>query len=277
MSLGFEFAPIDVSISTHPKAYDAGVEAMGLWLWGMAHARRDKTKGLLHRRAVLVAWGGKRNIMLAKRLVEAGLWVALENGDWEIFNFETKAPGRSTSSTERMRRLRERRAKHPGDASRDVTSDASPVTLCSLSVSPSASVSPPDLASPPDEPVEPVTGIHSRKVLGLDGEGGAAWEAWRQGIGRATGAPVSELGRFDKSDLVAFANAHSGGLRGELLMEWIARTAEAFARANDDGYGLTPKRCKAWLDGGRKARASPGRGIVQSADNRAWKLPGGEF
>lgn len=123
MSLDYEFAPIDVSITTHPKAFAAGVEAMGLWLWGIAFAKQHASGGRLHRAAVLGAWGGRRNIMLAKRLVEAGLWVVREDGDWDIHNFEKKGPG-LTSSADRMRRLRERRRSSPppslGDAS-DVT------------------------------------------------------------------------------------------------------------------------------------------------------------
>lgn len=148
MTLGYRFQPIDVTIEGHPKAFAAGVEAMGLWLWGMVHARQQKTRGHISRPAALGAWSGKRNIMLAKRLVEAGLWLAREDGSWDIFNFDSKSAGESTSSTERMRR---HRAKRDGVvtsqvASRDVTSDASQVTLCSPSLSPSLSLS--SLASP---------------------------------------------------------------------------------------------------------------------------------
>lgn len=107
--LTYEFAPIDVSILTHPKACAAGPEAMGLWLWGQCFARVQKTDGRVHRSAVLVAWGGRRNIVLAKRLVEAGLWLDREDGDWDIHNFQAKASGQVSGSARRMRELRERR------------------------------------------------------------------------------------------------------------------------------------------------------------------------
>jgi hypothetical protein len=127
--LDYEFAPIDVSIMTHPKACAAGPEAMGLWLWGQTYSKLHKTGGRIHRSAALVAWGGKRNIMLAKRLVTAGLWLALEDGDWDVHNFEAKSPGRRTqtgdaplSGTERVRKHRaEKKAREESGRASDVT------------------------------------------------------------------------------------------------------------------------------------------------------------
>lgn len=147
--LTYEFAPVDVSIMTHPKACSAGPEAMGLWLWGQCFARVHETSGLIHRSAMLIAWGGKRNIMLAKRLVDAGLWIEREDGDWDIHNFEAKSSGPKSSSTERMRGLRERRRAEEEarlaalQASHgDVTSchgDENSDALCSVSTSVSSS------------------------------------------------------------------------------------------------------------------------------------------
>jgi hypothetical protein len=138
---------------THPKAFAAGVEAMGLWLWGMAFAKQHRTDGRVHRPAVLGAWGGKRNVMLAKRLVDAGLWIARDDGDWDIHNFEKKGPGRQSSSAERMRRLRSKRKEvTPGDVTcdaGDASGDANEVTLCSTSSSLSVSS---DLVSAEDLP-----------------------------------------------------------------------------------------------------------------------------
>lgn len=146
MSLDYEFAPIDVSIMTHPKACAAGPEAMGLWLWGQTYAKVHKTGGRLHRPAVLAAWGGRRNIMLAKRLEEAGLWLLREDGDWDVHNFDRKTGARS-SSAERMRRLRAKKptSDAPGDAPSDVTCDGGDVTVtrtCDAPCSTSVSISP---------------------------------------------------------------------------------------------------------------------------------------
>lgn len=145
--LGYDFAPIDVSIMTHPKACAAGPEAMGLWLWGQAYARVQKSGGRIHRHAALVAWGGKRNIILAKRLVEAGLWLAREDGDWDVHNFEAKAGPARSSSAKRMRDLRDRRKQElslvtPSDVT-ECHGDAHGDALCSpsLSTSPSGSSS----------------------------------------------------------------------------------------------------------------------------------------
>ena len=142
MSLDYEFIPIDVRIIAHPKADAAGPEAMGLWLWGMAFARLNRLAGVLPRVSVLKAWGGSRNIILAKRLVDAGLWIALEGGDWEIFNFEKKGAGRPksdrpTASTERVRRFRMKRVSETHETR---VTPVSPVTETRVSET-SASIS----------------------------------------------------------------------------------------------------------------------------------------
>jgi hypothetical protein len=102
-------------------------------------------------------------------------------------------------------------------------------------------------------------------VLGNDGECGAAWEAWRDGIGRVTGSRPSTLDPYERTPIVAFANAKAEGRRGEALMVWIADTAEAFARAVDPAFGFTPKACKRWLDAGRPPRRAP---VVAADDDR---------
>ncbi len=113
------FAGIDVNIVTHEKALSAGVEAMGLWLWGMCQSQIQATNGRLARVAVLTAMGGRRNVVLAKRLVDSGLWIANEDGSWSIWNYEKKNQTREeiqsrrdasrAANTERQRIARERR------------------------------------------------------------------------------------------------------------------------------------------------------------------------
>lgn len=99
------YATIDVTLQTHPRAIAAGFEAMGLWLFGMLYAHQHETDGTVHRAAVLAAWGGRRNVMLAKKLVEVGLWTELETGDWLIHNYDKK-----NQKAEDIKRKREQKA-----------------------------------------------------------------------------------------------------------------------------------------------------------------------
>lgn len=109
------FAGIDVHIITHPKALAAGIDAFGLWCWGMCYAQLHITNGHLPRVAVLSALGGKRNIMLALKLEEAGLWTPHEDGSWSIWNYGKKNQTadeireKKEKAAERVRLWRERR------------------------------------------------------------------------------------------------------------------------------------------------------------------------
>jgi hypothetical protein len=118
------YAGIDVNIITHEKALVAGVEAMGLWLWGMCYAQIHETDGRLPRVAVLAALGGRRNIMHAKRLVEAGLWVEGEDGSWSIFNYGKK--NQTAAEIQKKREAAAERSKRWRGKLRDasVTRDA---------------------------------------------------------------------------------------------------------------------------------------------------------
>lgn len=117
------YAGIDVNIITHEKALIAGIEAMGLWMWGMCYAQVHETDGRLPRVAVLAALGGKRNIMHAQRLVAAKLWLENEDGSWTIWNYDKKNQTseeirrKKDAAAERARAWRER------VRTRDVTRD----------------------------------------------------------------------------------------------------------------------------------------------------------
>lgn len=223
--LDYEFAPIDVSIMTHPKACKAGPEAMGLWLWGQTYAKLHKTDGVIHRAAALVAWGGKRNIMLAKRLVEAGLWVAREDGDWVVHNFDKKSPASQSSSRDRMRELRARRAGKREETQSDVTSlpshpvtrDANSDAECSTSTS------------------------YSSGSGSSGGAGGATPPAWW-----AAAIAAAEM---------------AVGPVGEHLARWLeydaARERKGWARNHRDAVGWLTTVVRGEK---RNARASPGRG-----------------
>ncbi len=79
---------IDLRFLSHASSFEAGAAAMGLWLWGLVHARRHRTGGKLARKSALGAWGGEGNEVLAERLVAAGLWRLLADGDWQILNYD---------------------------------------------------------------------------------------------------------------------------------------------------------------------------------------------
>jgi len=117
------YAGIDVNIATHPKALAAGVEALGLWTWGMCHAQLHETNGTLTRHAVLAAMGGRRNVMLAKRLVEAGLWIAHEDGSWSVWNYGKK--NQSADEIRRKKALAAERTQRWRRGKCDAQSDAS--------------------------------------------------------------------------------------------------------------------------------------------------------
>ncbi len=149
------YAGIDVNIITHEKALEAGVEAFGLWAWGMCYAQLHHTDGRLPRVAVLSALAGRRNIMHAKRLVEARLWTANEDGSWSIFNYGKKNQtadeirAKKEASADRVRRWRERR-NAPGNA------DVTPGERVRTDPPPTPSL-PPDNTTRKQEGAAPVT------------------------------------------------------------------------------------------------------------------------
>lgn len=132
MSIDFEFAPVDVDLLTHPKAIAAGLEAMGLWLWGLAWCRRTGSSGIVPEHVLVTAWGASRAsaTRLAKRLEAAGLWVRVESG-WEVWNYEAKnlaAVERDRKREAEREAAKKRKAAQRARASevplsRDVTDD----------------------------------------------------------------------------------------------------------------------------------------------------------
>ncbi len=259
----------------HPRFLEAGPIGRDLWDWGMLYAGAHETDGELPMVAIISSpWGagGKANIKVAAKLVTIGLWERTDEGfricRWAEQGNQTKAQiatDRSAARERKARGARERKAA-PGSGMVRANSERTNTKVpTSTSYSSSESGSPDQIASAVP------------RVLGLDGEGGAAWQAWRDGISRTTGKPVSELRPSDKPDLVAFANAHAGGLRGEALMAWIAETAEAWARQYDPAFGgFKPAHCKTWLDAGRPprpARTGPPRQQLGSQSSAPWMTP----
>lgn len=70
---GMIHARIDTVLLNHPKAFDAGPEAMGIWLFAVLHARFNEQDGDIPATALRQAWGGKRNAKLIAKLIAVGL------------------------------------------------------------------------------------------------------------------------------------------------------------------------------------------------------------
>ena len=113
------FASIDVDIITHAKLLDAceggDLSPFGLWTYGMCIAQKHETNGRLARNVILTALGGRRNAVLAKKLVDSGLWSVNEDGSWQIFNYAKKNQSaeeireKKAKASERVRAWREKR------------------------------------------------------------------------------------------------------------------------------------------------------------------------
>jgi hypothetical protein len=189
VSIDYEYTTVDVDILTHPKALAAGLEAMGLWLWGQAWSHKTGANGKIPRHVIVLAWGATRAVVdkLAKRLVSAGLWLETPDG-WEVWNYGKKNQSaeekerRRQQGRERMARFRDRSRNASGNAQSDASPnrgvtclDAAPVNDPDLISSGGESErgSPPTEQTPPDwwddvcETVEAQTGATLSR--------GAAW------------------------------------------------------------------------------------------------------
>lgn len=110
------FAKLDVDITDHPKAIEAGPAAFGLWAWSLAYCRKHELDGRIPTHAVRLALGASGdNGALADRLVEVGLWGTREGG-WTFLNYakknETKSQIDDRKALDRTRKA-ESRAHSP--------------------------------------------------------------------------------------------------------------------------------------------------------------------
>lgn len=170
------YAGIDVNIITHEKlvaACEGGdLAPFGLWTFGMCHAQLHETNGRLTRPVVLAALAGRRNIMIAKKLVDAGLWIANEDGSWTIWNYGKKNQSadeirdKKAKSAERVKAWRERR-NASGNAT--VTQLVTPPVTRTEQVrtdpepEPDNTTRKQDLIGTASPPPEPVTKVGRRK------------------------------------------------------------------------------------------------------------------
>ena len=269
------YSTIDVNIITHAKAFEAGVDAMGLWMWGMCFAQLHATDGHLPRAAVLAAWGGKRNIMLATKLVAAGLWSVNEDGSWSIWNYEKKnqraeeIERKRAAAKDRYNRWKLRqfgteqtRLQRVGNEQTNAFANAQQHVATELSLTGTGSLTGteregPPSAPPPPIPPEPVTKTRrtrkarlpepERTSCPLEGSSPEAIAEWCA----KWGIPP------EHKTLRKFLGWHWDNPKKNSRVNW--------KRTWDD-----------WLD--RDAQympASQRSPVVQSAENRAWKMPEG--
>jgi hypothetical protein len=166
------FAGIDVNIITHEKLSDAceggDLAPFGLWTFGMCYSQLHETNGRLARSIILTALGGRRNVVLAKKLVDAGLWTVNEDGSWQVWNYGKKNQSadeirdKKAKSAERVKAWRDRR-NAAGNANvtprvtryESVRTDPEP--------EPDNTTRKQDLIGTASPPLEPVTRIGRRK------------------------------------------------------------------------------------------------------------------
>jgi hypothetical protein len=117
------WAKLDDTLHAHPKATDAGLEAMGLWVLTLSHCGAYLTDGHV-RRPIALRTAGSAEVLerLAANLVRVGLWELHPGGDgWQVHDYLEFNPSRlevraQRSATERRgREIRAARAREALD------------------------------------------------------------------------------------------------------------------------------------------------------------------
>jgi hypothetical protein len=139
----------------------------------------------------------------------------------------------------------------------------------------------PDLRSPtkdlrPPTKEGPVTGPTPR-VWGRGTTAEEALNVFADAITSVTGEPfVMGPAPFLRDDLCALLNR--GAPKGETLaatLMWLGDTVQSWVKADPDCQDRKPSKLTDWLNAGkpdRRRRTRP-QAIVQSGENRAWKIP----
>jgi hypothetical protein len=101
--------PVDDALHSHPKARKAGLEAMGLWTVSGSFCMAYLTDGFISE------WWVRqqpRGMVLAKRLIEAGLWKPAKNAGEDGFQFHDWKPECTKAHVlEAREKARQRKAK----------------------------------------------------------------------------------------------------------------------------------------------------------------------
>lgn len=78
-----DYVKLRTHVTGHVRFLEAGSVARDLYVWGMAWSGHQETDGVIPMAALLASpWGagGKRNVVIAQKLVEVGLWVRTDAG-----------------------------------------------------------------------------------------------------------------------------------------------------------------------------------------------------
>lgn len=247
-------ARIDVVILNHRRAFEVGIDGMGLWLFAVTYAREQETDGFIPSSILLAAWGSKRNAFVAEKLVKAGLLEFTEGG-YVVRNYaaknETKAQIDARRDAETKRKAAYRKtgtgagvpSGHGRLSQRDTRGTDTGVPRPESEPEPESE---PDRRSPP-----PPTGGDGSSAVRVDDPAGMLAGRWVMGVRAVTGKPMARLRPAEVRDLHDAAAAHAPGLRGEDLLAWAESSARDFATASEARFGFTTRRFVAWLNADR--------------------------
>jgi len=115
-----DYVKLRTHVTTHVRFLEAGAVARDLYVWGMAWSGCQETDGEIPMAALLVSpWGagGKRNVVVADKLVTVGLWERTDTGyricKWAEQGNMTKAGLEEKRKAERERKARQRNSSFP--------------------------------------------------------------------------------------------------------------------------------------------------------------------
>lgn len=103
------WARIDDMFHAHPKAMDAGLEAIGLWAMALAHCANYLTDGHVKRSAAQRIAGAELD-RLSAALVRVGLWEVHPTDGWSFHDYLDYNPSREQVLAERA--VRKQRAQN---------------------------------------------------------------------------------------------------------------------------------------------------------------------
>lgn len=247
------FAGIDVNIITHARLIEAcaggDLAPFGLWTFGMCYAQLHTSDGRLPRAVVLAALGGKRNIMLAAKLVACGLWIANDGGSWTIWNYARKnqtsdeIAAKRAKAADRVKRWRER--------------------VCNASVTPSVTRNERVRTDPPPEPDN--TTRHQ-------GIGTAPPPPESSGVTRPRRKPETACpeSAAEPPAVSAWASGWKIPTEHPEFAHFLDHHRKGDARWRD-----WTAAWRTWLRNASRfgQRSLPRGGHVQSSENRAWVVP----